>query len=73
MDEDRTLLANILSMGDWATWKTSIDQVDACLNTWESKAAKTRFQRILSGWLRLILLRRAGRQVLDRKICAAAM
>ena len=28
MDEAKTLLSNIYSLGDWATWKVCLDQVE---------------------------------------------
>ena len=33
MDEAKMLLSNILSLGDWATWKNCIDQVEDCIKS----------------------------------------
>jgi glucosamine--fructose-6-phosphate aminotransferase (isomerizing) len=46
MDEAKILLSNILSLGDWATWKNSIDQVEECLKSWRSKTNRINFRRV---------------------------
>jgi glucosamine--fructose-6-phosphate aminotransferase (isomerizing) len=46
MDETQTLFTNILSLGEWATWKNCIDQVDACLKDWASKTANIHFRSV---------------------------
>jgi glucosamine--fructose-6-phosphate aminotransferase (isomerizing) len=46
MDETQTLLSNILSLGDWATWKKCIDQVEDSIRTWASKTSGDHFRRI---------------------------
>ena len=46
MDEAKMLLSNILSLGDWATWKNCIDQVENCIKSWESKITDHHFRRV---------------------------
>ena len=46
MDEAKILLSNILSLGDWPTWKNCIDQVEDCIKTWESKIIDIHFRRV---------------------------
>jgi glucosamine--fructose-6-phosphate aminotransferase (isomerizing) len=46
MDEAKMLLANILSLGDWSTWKNCIDQVEDCIKSWESKITDIHFRRV---------------------------
>ncbi len=46
MDETQTLLSNIFSLGDWATWKVCLDQVEESLQAWSSKTRGMHFRRI---------------------------
>src|SRR4030067_2058097 len=45
LDETQTLLTNILALGDWATWKNCIEQVEDGLQAWASKTAHIHFRR----------------------------
>ncbi len=46
MDEEKTLLSNIFSLGDWATWKTCLDRVEEGLQVWASKTRGLDFRRV---------------------------
>lgn len=46
MDETKTLLSNIYSLGNWATWKLCLDQVEEGLQVWSSKTRGVNFRRI---------------------------
>ncbi len=46
MGDTELLISNILSLGDWATWKNCIDQVEECLQSWMSKTKRINFRRV---------------------------
>lgn len=46
MNNDELLLSNIFSLGDWATWKNCIDQVEYGIKTWERKITDIHFRRV---------------------------
>jgi glucosamine--fructose-6-phosphate aminotransferase (isomerizing) len=46
MDDTEALYTNILSLGDWATWKDCIDQVEDSIQSWLAHTETELFQRI---------------------------
>jgi len=47
MDDTEALYTNILSLGDWATWKDSIDQVEDSIQSWMSSTDVSLFRHIV--------------------------
>jgi glucosamine--fructose-6-phosphate aminotransferase (isomerizing) len=47
MDDTEALYANILSLGDWATWKDSIDQVEDSIQSWMGSTDVSHFRHII--------------------------
>jgi glucosamine--fructose-6-phosphate aminotransferase (isomerizing) len=46
MDDTQVLLTNILSLGEWATWKNCIDQVNEELQSWKIRVNGIHFRRV---------------------------
>ena len=47
MDDTEALYTNILSLGDWATWKDCIDQVEDSIQSWMSSTDVSLFRQIV--------------------------
>jgi glucosamine--fructose-6-phosphate aminotransferase (isomerizing) len=47
MDDTEALYANILSLGDWATWKDCIDKVEDSIQSWVSRIDVGLFHNIV--------------------------
>jgi glutamine---fructose-6-phosphate transaminase (isomerizing) len=47
MNDTEALHANILSLGDWATWKDCIDQVEGSIQSWMSRTDVGLFRRFV--------------------------
>jgi glutamine---fructose-6-phosphate transaminase (isomerizing) len=47
MDDTEALYANILSLGEWSTWKNSIDQVEDSIQSWMSRTGAGQFRRVV--------------------------
>ncbi len=67
MDETRTLLSNILSLGDWATWQVCLDQVEEGLRVWASKTKGVNFRRVyLAGCGSSYYAGQVGKWIIER-------